>query len=765
MSGRPLAPTPSILAEDVARLFASPEVRVEGRLKVTGQARYAADVHLPGMLYAKFLTSPRPHAQIVSINTAAARAIPGVHAVLTGADVAPARFGRQLQDWPVLAWDRVRFIGDRVAAVAAETREVAEAGVRALTVEYEDLPAVYDPLEALREGAPVLHPDASQYTFLAGARPPVPHPNVQGYHLVQKGNPDMAQAFARADRVFEHTFTTPRQHQGYIEPHATVVWIDANRVVNVVSTNKAPFSLRTQMAAATGLEAAQIVVDSGFIGGDFGGKGLSLDEFACYFLARATGRPVKAVMTYADELLATNPRHAAVLRLRSGVDRAGLIVAHEAEVVFNGGAYAAGKPVASLVMVEGHGTLSAYRVPNTRLEVKTVYTNTVPGGHMRSPGQVQACFAGESHVDMIAVALGMDPLEFRLRNALAPGDTGPANELMRQPRAREVLETLRAETRWGQQPLPPHRGRGISLFARHIGSGKTSVTLRLRADATIEVVTGLPDQGAGSHTLIRRVAAAVLSLAPERIIVTRGTTATAPYDAGAGASRVTHVVGQATQSGATALKEQLEELAAEVLGYPLGEVRLEQDHFVVGDGSGARHAFAEVAARLTSGEEVEASGRYDPGGHQSGARDFSFSALMVEVEVDPDTGEIRICDAVLAVDVGTILNPVAHQGQLEGGFVYGLGGALMEELPVEDGRVTALNLGEYKLPTSMDAPPLRTVHVPATTGPGPFGAKMAGEVSNIGVAPAVANAVAAAVGARVTDLPLTAERVLRARGG
>ncbi len=749
-------------SEEVTKWFATPEYRVEGRLKVTGQARYAADMHLPGMLWAKFLISPRPHARIVSINTAAARAIPGVHAVITGADVAPARFGRQLLDWPVLAWDRVRFIGERVAAAAAETREIAEEAVRAIEVEYEDLPAVFEPEEALREGTPILHEEASRYTILSGSRGPVPHPNMQGYHLVQKGESDIERAFARAERVFEHTFTTPRQHHGYIEPHAAVVWIDEHQVVHVVSTNKAPFSLRTQMAAATGLPAEQIVVDSGFIGGDFGGKGLSIDEFACYFLARATRRPIKAVMTYVEELLATNPRHAGVLRLRTGVDREGRFVAHEARIVFNGGAYAAGKPAPSLVMEAGNETLSAYQVPNTRLEVMTIYTNTVPGGHMRAPGQTQACFAGESHVDMIARALGMDPLEFRLVNALRPGDRGPAGELIREPRAAEVLETLRRETQWGRKSLQPNHGRGIALMARHIGSGKTSVRFRLQRDGAIEVLTGLPDQGGGAYTLVRRVAAAVLSVNPERIVVTHGTTATAMYDAGAGASRVTHVVGQATQVGAALLKQQLEELAAEILGCPLGRVRLEQDHFVIEDGRDGRYSYTEVAERITRSAPIEVAGTYDASGHGSGARDFNFSASMVEVEVDPETGQIQIDDAVLVADVGTVLNPVAHQGQLDGGFVYGLGGALMEELPVEDGKVTTLSLGEYKLPTSMDVPPLRTVHVPATVGPGPFGAKMAGELSNVGVAPAIANAVADATGARVTTLPLTAERVRQA---
>src|SRR6266516_4579697 len=276
----------SLLTPEAAALLAAPERRVEGPLKVTGRARYTADVQRPGTLRAAFLMSPLPHARIVSIDTSAARAMPGVHAVLTGDDVRGARFGRRLQDWPVLAWERVRFIGERVAAVAAESLEAAEAAVRAIEIEYEELPAIFEPEEALRDGAPILHEAAAEYRYFGGQRPPRPHPNLQGYQLVRKGQPDIERAFDRADRVFEHTFTTPRQHQGYIEPHTALVWIEADGTVHVVSSNKGPFQLRQQMAAALGLPPERIVVDSAFIGGDFGGKGNSIDEFACYKLAR-----------------------------------------------------------------------------------------------------------------------------------------------------------------------------------------------------------------------------------------------------------------------------------------------------------------------------------------------------------------------------------------------------------------------------------------------------------------------------------------------
>lgn len=750
-----------MLTPEIAEVLAAPEYRVEGNLKVTGRARYAGDAWLPGTLWAKFLTSPVSHARIVSIDVEAARVVPGVHAVLTGADVRPARFGRRYMDWPVLAWDRVRFIGDRVAAVAAETREAAEEALRLIEVEYEELPAVFEPADALRDAAPLVHEDTADYVLIGGKRAAMPHPNLQGRVLVQKGEADLEPLFANAFRVFEDSYYTPRHHHGYIEPHACLVWFDEEGVLHVISTNKAPFALRQQLAIVSGLAPEQIEVDSRFIGGDFGGKGLSIDEFACFFLARATGRPIKAVMTYVDELQGTNPRHAATIRLRTAVDQDGRFIAHQADVHFNGGAYAAGKPTPELTPQSGVASMAAYNVPNTRLDLKTAYTNTVPAGHMRAPGEVQALFAGECHVDRIAQEMGLDPIELRMRNALRSGDTGPANERFREMRAVEVLERAREEIA-SRPALPPNRGRGIALGVRHIGAGKTGLAFRLDADGTIEVLTGVPDQGSGSHTLIRRVAAAVLSVKPERIAVRFGTTAEALNDPGAGASRVTHIVGEAARLGATQLKEQLEELAAEVMGWPAGQVRLERDRFVLTDGSGEGAPFAEVAERLARGSTVETQSSYDGEHPAEEPADFNFHVFVVEVEVDPDSGRVRVCDAMLVVDVGPIINPVAHQGQIEGGFIYGIGGALMEELVVEDGKVTTLSLGEYKLPTQRDAPPFRAVFLPTTVGPGPFGAKMAGEVSNSGVAPAIANAIFDAVGIRVKSLPISAERVLEA---
>jgi len=750
------------LTPEAASIFEEPEYRVEGPLKVSGRARYTSDVRLPGMLVARFLFSPHPHARIVSIDTAAAKAVPGVHAVLTSQDIGERRFGRYLYDWPVLAFDRVLFVGERVAAVAAETLDAAQEAINRIEVEYEELPAVFDAEEALAEGAPILHPDPSGYYYLTGERPSRPHLNLQGYRLVQKGEQDIERVFARAYRVFEDEYVGPKQHQGYIEPHVCVVWIDEAGHVHVFSTNKAPFSLRHQLSVVTGEPAQNITVDSMFIGGDFGGKGHSIEEFPCYFLAKATGRPVKALMTYAEELGACNPRHDGKIYVRTAVTRQGKIIAHQSRAYYNGGACAGAKPMPGLLFPTGFSALQVYSVPNTRMETFMSYTNTVPGGHMRAPGATLAALAGEEHVDHIARELGIDPLELRLINALRHGETGPMGEENANPRAVEVLEAVKRDTNWGE-PLPPNQGRGIALRLRDVGQGKTEMVLRLLPDGNIEALYATPDQGSGSATVIRRVAAAVLSVQPERVQIRYGTTSDAPPDPGSGASRVTHIVGRAAILAATRMKEQLETLAAEVMGWPEGEVQLENDRFIAGTESAP---FEEVAARIARGEPVEVRGEYDSHAGDEKPEDASFYACVVEVEVDPDTGQVRPLNGTIVVDVGTIINPIAHQGQLDGSFVYGLGNAVMEELAVEDGKITTLSLGEYKLPTEMDAPPLRTILVPTEIGPGPFGAKAAGEITNSGVAPAVANAIRDAVGVRIKEMPITAERVyeaLRAR--
>ncbi|MDO8563057.1 MAG: xanthine dehydrogenase family protein molybdopterin-binding subunit [Candidatus Limnocylindria bacterium] len=721
--------------------FRRPEHRAEGPLKVTGGARYAADLRLPGMLHAATVWSPYPHARIVGIDTSAARALPGVRAVITGADVKPHRFGRRLLDWPILVWDRALFVGARVAAVAADTREIAEAAAALVEIDWEELPAVLTPEEALAEGAPVLHPEFASYVRLGPAREGPDRPNLRARLFHERGDPD--RAFAQAARVFEHEFTIPRTHHGFIEPRAAVVWLEGD-TIRVVSGNKAPFGLRDQMAASLGIPKERIVIDNAFIGGDFGGKGTSIDEYILYFLALATGRPVKHVMSYTEELRATGTRTDARIRLRTGVTADGRIVAHESHVVYNAGAYAGGMPVPHLLPGDAMLTLACYDLPNVRIEAYSAYTNTVPTGHFRAPGQPQNAFAAESHVDLIAHELGLDPLSFRLKNAARTGSVDVIGETWHSDKFVRVLETVARER--PKAALPPDHGRGIGAGMRHLGGGKTSMILTLAPDLTIDVLTAVVDQGGGAHTMLQRVIAGELGIPPARVRIRRGSTAEAPHDPGVGGSRVTPVAGGAALKGARALRAKCAELAGFAAGSPDALARA---------AAGSFDALARAA--VARGGPVQVVGE-----HQTESHDANVYAYDVEVAVDRETGQVTVVDVLLVVATGTILNPVAHRGQLEGGFVFGLGTTLMEELTIEDGRVTTLNLGEYKLPTIADIPPLQIVCLDDEPSSGPFGAGSVGELANPGIGPAVANAVANAVGARIHSLPITAEKVLKA---
>jgi CO/xanthine dehydrogenase Mo-binding subunit len=707
----------------------APEWRVEGHEKVTGRAAYVADLRRPGMLHVAFARSPFAHARIARIDVAAARAAAGVHAVLTGVDIRPARLGRRLQDWPLLAWDTVRFVGDPVAAVAAETLADAEAAAAAIEVEYDELAAIFDPLAALEPGAPVLHPDAGAYRYLGGTRPTTEHPNIQGHVHHEHGDVDAA--FAAAAHVFEHSFEVARNFHGHLEPHASLVWMDGERF-HIASTNKSPFRLRDHLEGSLDIPPDQLVIDAGYIGGDFGGKGFSADDYILTILARRTGRPVRSVPRFGDDLRATNTRHAAHIRMRTGLDADGRILVHETHTVFDGGAYSAAKGNVGLVPGGSLHTLPGYAVPHARLDVTTVYTNQVPGGHARAPGQPQNSFAGESHVDLMARALGIDPLEFRRRSAIRAGETDVMGRTWETSSMAEVIETLAGATGWNE-PVAPGRGRGMAIGARSSPSGgrDATVVVRVTEHANVEVLTAVPDQGGGAHTMIQRVVAETLELPLEQVVVRRGTTAEAPVDLGVGGSRVTPVVGGAAAAGARAL---VEGLAADHPGLSLED---------------------QLAAAATGDVSVVTTFE-----HPAGM--YTPYAFAVEVEIDPDTGQVTVVEGTFVADVGTVINPLALRGQLVGGLVAGLGQALMEDVRIDDGQIVTANLGDYKLPTMADVPPLRVVLVTNHDGGGPFGAKSAGELGNVPVAPAIANAIHDATGLRIRSLPITAEKVHRA---
>jgi putative selenate reductase molybdopterin-binding subunit len=714
------------------RIVGQPLGKLEGIGKVSGQARYSGDVTLPGLIWGKALRSPLPHARILRIDTSRARDLPGVLTVLTAQDLPDILVGRRMFDMPMLARDRVRFVGEKVAVVAAVDPDIAEEALALIDVEYEDLPAVFDPVEAIRDGAPILHENPGAYD---GAPSERPHPNVQSVLRFKLG--DVEAGFGKADRIFEHTFRTQLDHQGYLEPHAGVVAIDDDGRVQVWASNKMPFRLKELLSHALQLAPQQIRVNLTPIGGDFGGKGSLMDLPLAYHLARVTGRPVKMLMRYAEELMAGNPRHPSVITMRTGVTKDGRILARRVKALFNSGAYAAFKPAPSVNLGGAGMGAGVYRIPNLLIEALCVYSNNIPCGHARSPGEPQMVFAGESHMDMIARELALDPADLRRKNLLRDGDHLANGHHLEHVRASDTLEAALKASHWAEPKAGPWIGRGMAMTHRHIGVGFTNARLHLDAGGTVILSIALPDTGTGAHLVLRQVVAEVLGLPLDQVEIEVANTDDFETDSGVGGSRVTHTGGRAAYHAAEKLKAQIDAEAAKY-GIPAGSLA----------------AIAQAAAK--EGRTLEAAHFYDAKTH---AAVTSFTAQVAEVAVDPATGEVTVRHFTTAHDVGTIINPIGHQGQIEGGLIQGLGFALMEEMKTEDGRISTLSLGDFKLPTIKDIPPLTTVILQDPVGPGPFNAKAIGEGSISAVAPAVANAVADACGVRILDLPITAEKV------
>ena len=763
VENQPLRPR---VEEDMVANYSAvglPVVRGEGPDKVSGKALYAADVVLPGMLWGRVLRSPFPHAKIVHIDTSRARRMPGVHAVITAQDLPDRRVGRLLRDIPVLARDRVLFVGEKVVAVAADDPDLAEEALLQVDVEYEDLPAVFDPLEAMGPSAPLLHEGMASYEGLP--QPISSIPNVFAHNSWEKG--DVDQGFRESDLIFEHTFNLQLMHQAYIEPHACMISIDDGGRVQVWVNNKAPFNLRSQLAAAWGMPEEQINLNPCSIGGDFGGKGSFMDAPLCYYLALNSQRPVRMVMDYIEELMAGNPRHPADITLKSGVKKDGRLWARQAKLVFNSGAYGAFKPRVYLGGADRSG--GPYLIPHVYIDSYMVYTNNVPCGHMRAPAKPQVTFAVESHMDMIAREIGLDPYEFRLKNILHDGDTNPVGGSWQDIRAEETLRAGAVAADWSGAKAKPHWGRGMAISDQPSGAGRSaaSVSLDGAGDGPVKATLkmSLWDTGTGAHTILRQIVAEELAIPVEDVSLEVEDTDAVPFDSGSGGSRVTYTAGQAALGAARELTNKLIAVAAELFECPADRIRRESGRFLMDEDTTRVLApreltIAEVAARAISATQEPIVGEMTYTAPASGVT--SFCAQVAEVEVDTETGEVTVTRLVTTHDVGTIINPMTHQGQIDGGVIQGLGYALMEEMQTEEGRISTLSLGDYKIPTIKDIPPLETVILEPAPGPAPYDGKGIGETSNVPVAAAIANAVHDAVGVRIRDLPITAEKVLAA---
>ncbi|HTM09133.1 MAG TPA: xanthine dehydrogenase family protein molybdopterin-binding subunit [Verrucomicrobiae bacterium] len=733
------------------KVVGAPAPRIEGAEKVGGTTVYTADVNLPGMLWGRCLRSPYAHARILGINADKAKKVKGVFAVLTGNDLPPHRVGLSLQDTPVLAQGKVRFMGEKVAAVAAESLDAADEALSLIEVSYEELPAIFDVVKAMAAGAPLVHEELPSYKGFHA--PPEALPNVFAIQNWTAG--DVEAGFKRADLVLEHTFTTGLAHQAYIEPHSVVVAVNGAGSVDIWASCKAPFRVKSHLSRQLEIPKERIRVHVVAVGGDFGGKGALMDIPICYELAKTAKRPVKMIMTYHEELIAGDPRHASMIRIKSGVKKDGTIVARTADVIFNSGAYASFKPGEVPNLGGGTHATGVYRIPNYAIRSYGVYTNGVPCGYYRAPGQPQTVFAAESHTDLLAKALGLDALDFRLKNLIRDGDKLPGGRGVDKVRCRETLLAAAKKAGWGKR-RGAGAGLGIGVSFRHVGgSGLANAEITALPDGKVTILTAVPDIGTGTHTLLGQIAAEVLTIPAADIRAEIGDTETFENDAAPGGSKITNMSGHAVLLAAEALREQLTTTAAAMLGCQPAEVKLAQGRFSYGKKNSLR--FAEVCRRAVGGDGLlRIRKSYEVKGRSPVA---AFVAQIAEVEVDRETGRMRVKKMITAHDVGTVINPLTHQGQIEGGLVQGLGYAVMEEVVTENGKVLTANFGDYRIPAIADIPALETVLIEDANGPGPFAAKQIGENGIVATAAAVANALDAAAGVRIFDLPVTAEKI------
>ena len=734
------------------QVVGNPTPRIEGELKVSGQAMYAVDVNLPGMLWGKLLRSPIASGKIKRIDTTKAAALKGVGAIITGQDCSGLKIGRRLYDMPILADGEVRFIGEKVAAVAAENEEIAEEAVNLIEVEYEETEPLLDPVEALKPNAKLIHPDVTSYK---GLPQPLKAPT-NDFIYITWGKGDIEAGFRQADVIVENTFTTPVVHHSYIEPHSCVVSAQADGSAEFWSCSKVPYGVREQVANALKLPQEKLNFNPVYIGGDFGGKGDFMDLAVVYLLSKKAARPVKLVMDYEEEFVAGNPRHASIVHVKTGVKKNGTLVAAHLNFIFDSGAYGAFKPNAFL---NGpHLSAGPYNIPHVFIEEHMVYTNKIPCGHMRSPGDPQGFFANESQMDLVAKKLAMDPVKFRQRNFMHDGDIDPTGEEITFIKTDETLKKALDDSGYNK-PKGKNVGRGVGLVQWTPAGGVGTVAITVDEKGTATISSAMLDQGGGTYTILSEIVAEELKIPLGQVKCQLLTTNQGKKDTGVGGSRATRVYGNAGYEAALKAVDAIKQAAAAELGAPADQITLAK--------GAALHPRME--RRLTYGEIVKAKGSpivvEGTFNDTSKIHSASMCVQVAEVEVDRETGQVELKKFTSTHNTGTVLNPLMHQGQIEGGSMTGIGYALMEQVIINDGKVGTTHFGEYKIPTIKDLPSFRSSVTEQPKGAGPYNSMRIGETANIATAAAIANAVEDACGVRINSLPITAEKIYEALHG
>ncbi len=754
--------------------------RSDDRLKVTGKLKYGADLPSHDFLCGKILRSPYPHALIKSVNVEKAKQLPGVVAVLTAKDV-PGRngFGAILPDQPVICGDKVRFVGDGVALVAAETDRIAQEALTLIEVEYQPLPAVFDPRDAMKEDAPRVHEKG----------------NLLSHNKLRKG--DTQKGFDEADVILERTYQVPFLEHAYIEPDTVMAVPQPDGSMLVEGPMQAPFTVRRNVAPVLGVPINQVRARQVHMGGGFGGKEDSPIDLGCRaaVLARHTGRPVRISLEREEVMLQTCKRHPMIMEVKIGAKKDGTLVAFEGVIYDEQGAYASlgplippagGSHVHSMIMMPG-----PYEIPNVKIDAFLLYTNHPYGGAMRGFGAPQVHIAHEQVLDELAGQLGMDPVEIRRKNAFRLGSATATGQVLNQSVGlRETLEecakAFKWEDRYGKtgyidEDRAKRRGIGVGMGWYRTSIGTTAdacgANIAVHEDGSVLLFSGITEMGQGAFTVLPQICAEELGIRAEDVRMVKPDTDMVPESGPTVGSRSTTLMGNAIIMATRQVKDVILEEASELLGIPLNRVKARDRRvYDVQNPENSIEFRAAVAKCMSKGKRLIGQGWWAPPqptldpetGQGSPYFVYTYSTHMAEVVVDVETGEVDITDYVAAFDVGKAINPKAVEGQIEGGVAMGLGYALMEEVAIEDGYIQNLNLQNYLIPTILDVPRINPIILEVENQYGPFGAKGIGEMPNIPATPAILNAIADACGGRVRSLPADPEKVfqaIRAAGG
>jgi CO/xanthine dehydrogenase Mo-binding subunit len=766
---------------DLQRLFKAPEVglsvagqsatRTDALQKATGKLMFGADYSKEGYLHGKILRSPHPHALIKSIDMDKAKNLPGVVAVLAAENV-PGRngFGAIIPDQPVICGDKVRFVGDGVALVAAETEEIAERALELIHVEYEPLPAIFDPRDALKEDAPKIHEKG----------------NLLSYNKLRKG--DVEKGFAEAEVILERTYQVPFLEHAYIEPDVTMAIPQSDGTMLVEGPMQAPFTVRRNINAVLGVPVNKVRVRQIPLGGGFGGKEDSPIDIGCRaaVLAHHTCRPVRMILDREEVTLQTCKRHPMIMEVKIGAKRDGSIVAFEGVIYDEQGAYASlgpilppagGSHIHAMVMMPG-----PYEIPHVKVDAYLCYTNHPYGGAMRGFGAPQVHVAHEQMIDELAQELGITPIDVRRKNAFKLGSLTATGQVLDQSVGlRDTLEACAKafdwdrrykETGYVDEGRTKRRGVGIGMgwYRTSIGTSGDAcgANVYVHEDGSALLFTGITEMGQGSFTVLPQICAEELGIRLEDVRLVQPDTDMVPESGPTVGSRSTTLMGNAIILAAREVKQSILEMASDMLLVPLERLESRDRKIYDRENPNKTIPFKEAAARcMATGKRLIGQGWWAPPpatldpetGQGNPYFVYTYSTHMVEVIVDVETGEVDVTDFVAAFDVGKAINPKALEGQIEGGVAMGLGYALMEEVALKEGHIQNLHLGDYLIPTSLDVPDIKPIVLEVENKYGPYGAKGIGEMPNIPATPAILNAIANACGGRVRSLPADPERV------